>query len=132
MNLICFVILLSFGNFQETAWRTIHSRQVAHTQFTCLLCFLEAAPDGKALYRQATQAYNPLWVSLTNCLAVMNFRQATRVFLARFCASVHFRLFMIEEKVSFKLCRNTNIDSEKQWNSANMILGLEFGSFWMK
>jgi len=62
MNLICFVILLNSRNFPKTAWLAIHSRQAAHTPFTCLLCFLEAVPGGEALYRQATQACNPFWV----------------------------------------------------------------------
>jgi len=62
MNLICFTILLNSGNFPEIAWRAVHSRQAAHTPFTCLLCFLEVAPGSEALYRQVTQACNPLWV----------------------------------------------------------------------
>jgi len=31
--------ILIFGNFPETAWRAIHSRQTAHANCVCLGCF---------------------------------------------------------------------------------------------
>jgi len=31
-------ILIS-GNFPEIAWRAMHSRQAAHTNYMCLVCF---------------------------------------------------------------------------------------------
>jgi len=38
MICICSVILLNSGNFPETAWRTIHSRQAAHPFLHVFLC----------------------------------------------------------------------------------------------
>jgi len=50
-ELCLFEIMRNSRNFPETAWWAMHSRQAAHPIFTCLLCFLNAAPGYEALYR---------------------------------------------------------------------------------
>jgi len=47
--------LLNSGNFPETAWRAIHSRQAAPIA-AHIAVFLGAAPSGESLDRQATQS----------------------------------------------------------------------------
>jgi len=73
--------------------------ELCHTIFTCFLGFLEKPPGSESLYRQATQACTHFLVSLMNCLAVMNFRQATRVYLAQFCDYVHSRMISNRGKI---------------------------------
>jgi len=60
---------------------------------------LEKPLGGESLYCQATQACTHFWVSLMNCLAVMNFCQATRVYLARFYDYVHFGMISNRGKI---------------------------------
>ena len=38
MHCVYSEVLLNFGNFPETAWRAIHSRQAAHPFVCILLC----------------------------------------------------------------------------------------------
>jgi len=39
MHYVYFEVLLNSGNFPETAWRAIHSRQAAHPFLCISLCF---------------------------------------------------------------------------------------------
>jgi len=76
-------ILIS-GNFPETAWRAIHSRQVAHANCTFLWCFWGQRLAVKDFTAKRRKRITKFWVSLLNCLVVMNFCQAMRVCRARF------------------------------------------------
>jgi len=91
---------LVFGNFPETAWRTTHSRQVAHV---ILVGFWVTTRDCLAVTPYTAKRRKLITISgffLMNCLAVMNTRQATRVEWARFWCSVCSRVILIGRKCS--------------------------------
>ena len=90
-----------FWKFFRNRPTAIHSRQAAYT----ILCLFLVSWGNRLAVRPCTARRRRLitrfWVSLMNCLAVMNFRQATRV-LDRFCDFVHSGRILIgkESRVS--------------------------------
>jgi len=74
--------IVNSGNFPETAWRAIHSRQASHTKLYVFLGSLMNRLAVKPCTARRCKFCNIFLGSLMNCLAVMNFRQA--ILLARF------------------------------------------------
>jgi len=76
--------MLSSGNFPETAWRAVHSRQAAHAEnaYSGFLgrnrLAVHTRPPGD------TCDFTNFWNFSMNCLAVMINRQATRVSVSDF------------------------------------------------
>jgi len=67
------------GNFPETAWRAMHSRQAAHANYVCLGGFWGQRLAVEPRTARRRKGMREFWVIFMNCLAVMNFHQATRV-----------------------------------------------------
>ena len=76
---VCIVVLLNSGIFSETAWRAILSHQAAqpfeHVLWSFWVQRLAVNPCTTMLLKVPEHS----GFLLINCLAVMNFRQATRV-----------------------------------------------------
>ena len=80
----CICDFLISGNFPETAWRAIHNRQAAHNIVCVSWVPWRNCLAVKLCTARRRKSITHLWVSLMNCLAVMNFCQATRVCLTQF------------------------------------------------
>jgi len=70
-----------FGIFLETAWQTVHSRQATHAFLACFWFPEEESPGGTPLAVKQLMTVTQILGFWLNCLAEMNFRQATRVIL---------------------------------------------------
>ena len=83
MNYDYTVIFLNSGILPEIAWRAIHSRQAAHIIWCLFLVSWRNRLTVRPCTARRRRLMTHFWVSLMNCLAVINFRQATQTMLAR-------------------------------------------------
>jgi len=97
-DLCCICEFLHSGNFPKTAWRAIHSRLEAHTNLGVFWVPLRNRLAVKPCTAKRLKPITQFWVFLMNCVAMMSFRQAVRVWLIQFMIFCAFYVVLFEEK----------------------------------